>query len=87
MRALGRTSTADYTLREFLLQGNKPNFSEPRRIYHYHFQVIYLLTLLNYNVERAKVEKKINECRLFVGLAGSRRSFGSRLRSQFFARC
>ncbi|XP_074096980.1 tyrosine-protein phosphatase non-receptor type 11 isoform X2 [Cotesia typhae] len=38
VRALARTSTADYTLREFLLQGNKPNFSEPRRIYHYHFQ-------------------------------------------------
>ncbi|XP_063978585.1 tyrosine-protein phosphatase corkscrew isoform X2 [Diachasmimorpha longicaudata] len=35
---LARTSTADYTLREFLLQGNKPNFTEPRRIYHYHFQ-------------------------------------------------
>ncbi|XP_011308810.1 tyrosine-protein phosphatase corkscrew [Fopius arisanus] len=38
VRALARTSTADYTLREFLLQGNKPNFTEPRRIYHYHFQ-------------------------------------------------
>ncbi|KAK0091204.1 hypothetical protein PV326_003588 [Microctonus aethiopoides] len=38
VRALARTSTADYTLREFLLQGNKPNFSEPRKIYHYHFQ-------------------------------------------------
>ncbi|XP_015123569.1 tyrosine-protein phosphatase corkscrew isoform X1 [Diachasma alloeum] len=38
VRALARTSTADYTLREFLLQGNKPNFGEPRRIYHYHFQ-------------------------------------------------
>ncbi|XP_034946354.1 tyrosine-protein phosphatase corkscrew-like isoform X2 [Chelonus insularis] len=38
VRALARTSTADYTLREFLLQGNKPNFSESRRIYHYHFQ-------------------------------------------------
>ncbi|XP_023290602.1 tyrosine-protein phosphatase corkscrew isoform X2 [Orussus abietinus] len=36
--ALGRTSTADYTLREFLLQGSKPIFAEPRRIYHYHFQ-------------------------------------------------
>ncbi|XP_066586257.1 tyrosine-protein phosphatase non-receptor type 11 isoform X2 [Prorops nasuta] len=38
VRALSRTSTADYTLREFLLQGNKANFSESRRIYHYHFQ-------------------------------------------------
>ncbi|XP_043288553.1 tyrosine-protein phosphatase corkscrew-like isoform X2 [Venturia canescens] len=38
VRALGRTSTADYTLREFILQGKKPQFSEPRRIYHYHFQ-------------------------------------------------
>lgn len=38
VRAVSRTSTADYTLREFLLQGTKPNFSESRRIYHYHFQ-------------------------------------------------
>ncbi|XP_011641562.1 tyrosine-protein phosphatase corkscrew isoform X2 [Pogonomyrmex barbatus] len=38
VRAISRTSTADYTLREFLLQGTKPNFSESRRIYHYHFQ-------------------------------------------------
>ncbi|XP_031785909.1 tyrosine-protein phosphatase corkscrew isoform X1 [Nasonia vitripennis] len=38
VRALGRTSTADYTLREFLLQGTKPSVMEPRRIYHYHFQ-------------------------------------------------
>ncbi|XP_043465171.1 tyrosine-protein phosphatase corkscrew-like isoform X1 [Leptopilina heterotoma] len=38
VRALGRNSTADYTLREFLLQGSKPNFSEPRKISHYHFQ-------------------------------------------------
>ncbi|EZA61645.1 tyrosine-protein phosphatase corkscrew isoform X2 [Ooceraea biroi] len=38
VRAVTRTSTADYTLREFLLQGTKPNFSESRRIYHYHFQ-------------------------------------------------
>ncbi|CAK9831814.1 Tyrosine-protein phosphatase non-receptor type 11 [Anthophora retusa] len=38
VRALSRTSTADYTLREFLLHGNKPCFSESRRIYHYHFQ-------------------------------------------------
>ncbi|CAL1682553.1 unnamed protein product [Lasius platythorax] len=38
VRAVSRTSTADYTLREFLLQGSKPNFSESRRIYHYHFQ-------------------------------------------------
>lgn len=37
--ALARSSTADYTLREFLLQGNKPQFSEPRKIYHFHFQV------------------------------------------------
>ncbi|XP_029664914.1 tyrosine-protein phosphatase non-receptor type 11 isoform X1 [Formica exsecta] len=36
--AISQTSTADYTLREFLLQGTKPNFSESRRIYHYHFQ-------------------------------------------------
>ncbi|XP_044007732.1 tyrosine-protein phosphatase corkscrew isoform X2 [Aphidius gifuensis] len=36
--ALARSSTADYTLREFLLQGNKPQFSEPRKIYHFHFQ-------------------------------------------------
>ena len=39
MRALSRTSTADYTLREFLLNGNKSGFTESRRIYHYHFQV------------------------------------------------
>ncbi|XP_011704947.1 PREDICTED: tyrosine-protein phosphatase corkscrew-like, partial [Wasmannia auropunctata] len=38
VRAVSRTSTADYTLREFLLQGTKPEFSESRRIYHYHFQ-------------------------------------------------
>ncbi|KAH0945930.1 hypothetical protein HN011_007928 [Eciton burchellii] len=38
VHAISRTSTADYTLREFLLQGTKPNFSESRRIYHYHFQ-------------------------------------------------
>ncbi|XP_014207915.1 tyrosine-protein phosphatase corkscrew isoform X2 [Copidosoma floridanum] len=38
VRALSRTSTADYTLREFLLQGTRPAFMEPRRIYHYHFQ-------------------------------------------------
>lgn len=38
VRAISRTSTADYTLREFLLQGTKPNFAESRRIYHYHFQ-------------------------------------------------
>ncbi|XP_024943966.1 tyrosine-protein phosphatase corkscrew isoform X2 [Cephus cinctus] len=38
VHALGRTSTADYTLRKFLLQGTKPNFPEPRRIFHYHFQ-------------------------------------------------
>ncbi|XP_029166645.1 tyrosine-protein phosphatase corkscrew isoform X2 [Nylanderia fulva] len=38
VRAVSRTSTADYTLREFLLQGSKSNFSESRRIYHYHFQ-------------------------------------------------
>ncbi|XP_020296324.1 tyrosine-protein phosphatase corkscrew-like isoform X2 [Pseudomyrmex gracilis] len=38
VRAVSRTSTADYTLREFLLQGTKPNFSKSRRIYHYHFQ-------------------------------------------------
>lgn len=44
MRAVSRTSTADYTLREFLLQGSKSNFSESRRIYHYHFQVMYLIT-------------------------------------------
>lgn len=36
--ALARSSTADYTLREFLLQGTKPQFSEPRKIYHFHFQ-------------------------------------------------
>lgn len=39
MRALSRTSTADYTLREFLLHGNRSSFTESRRIYHYHFQV------------------------------------------------
>ncbi|KAG5336734.1 PTN11 phosphatase, partial [Acromyrmex heyeri] len=38
VRAVSRTSTADYTLREFFLQGTKPEFSESRRIYHYHFQ-------------------------------------------------
>ncbi|XP_077260377.1 tyrosine-protein phosphatase non-receptor type 11 isoform X6 [Temnothorax americanus] len=38
VRAVARTSTADYTLREFLLQGTKSEFSESRRIYHYHFQ-------------------------------------------------
>ncbi|KAL0129795.1 hypothetical protein PUN28_001802 [Cardiocondyla obscurior] len=38
VRAVARTSTADYTLREFLLQGTKPEFSESKRIYHYHFQ-------------------------------------------------
>ncbi|XP_014483754.1 PREDICTED: tyrosine-protein phosphatase corkscrew-like isoform X2 [Dinoponera quadriceps] len=38
VRAMSQTSTSDYTLREFLLQGSKPDFSEPRRIYHYHFQ-------------------------------------------------
>lgn len=43
VRALSRTSTADYTLREFLLHGSKPSFAESRRIYHYHFQVSTLL--------------------------------------------
>lgn len=38
VRAMSQTSTSDYTLREFLLQGTKSNFSESRRIYHYHFQ-------------------------------------------------
>lgn len=38
VHALSCTETADYTLREFLLQGNKPNFMVARRIYHYHFQ-------------------------------------------------
>ncbi|OAD62181.1 Tyrosine-protein phosphatase non-receptor type 11 [Eufriesea mexicana] len=38
VRALSRTSTADYTLREFLLHGSKPGFTESRLIYHYHFQ-------------------------------------------------
>ncbi|KAL7291514.1 hypothetical protein TKK_0014773 [Trichogramma kaykai] len=38
VRTLNRTSTADYTLREFLLQGTKPQNRAPRRIYHYHFQ-------------------------------------------------
>ncbi|XP_003489537.1 tyrosine-protein phosphatase corkscrew isoform X1 [Bombus impatiens] len=38
VRALSRTSTADYTLREFLLHGNRSGFTESRRIYHYHFQ-------------------------------------------------
>lgn len=39
VHALGSTKTLDYMLREFLLQGTKPNFTEPRRIFHYHFQV------------------------------------------------
>ncbi|XP_006620553.1 tyrosine-protein phosphatase corkscrew-like isoform X2 [Apis dorsata] len=38
VRALSRTSTADYTLREFLLHGNRLGFADSRRIYHYHFQ-------------------------------------------------
>ncbi|XP_012254485.1 tyrosine-protein phosphatase corkscrew isoform X2 [Athalia rosae] len=38
VRTLGHISTADYTLREFLLWGVKPQHSEPRKIYHYHFQ-------------------------------------------------
>lgn len=38
VHALSCTVTADYTLREFLVQGNKPNFMDARRIYHYHFQ-------------------------------------------------
>ncbi|XP_012232077.1 tyrosine-protein phosphatase non-receptor type 11 isoform X3 [Linepithema humile] len=38
VRAVSQNSTADYTLREFLLQGTKSKFSESRKIYHYHFQ-------------------------------------------------
>ncbi|KAL2749537.1 tyrosine-protein phosphatase corkscrew isoform X1 [Vespula maculifrons] len=40
VHALSCTVTADYTLREFLLQGNKPNFMVARRIFHYHFQFV-----------------------------------------------
>lgn len=49
VNALSCTVTADYTLREFLLQGNKPNFTVARRIFHYHFQVIIFLSTIDYS--------------------------------------
>lgn len=59
MRALSRTSTADYTLREFLLHGNRSGFTESRRIYHYHFQVPVIAIIIYEMLTHIKKKNKL----------------------------
>lgn len=80
VKNLNESSTAHYTLREFLVtKDDGTNAEEDRKVYHYHFQV----HLRQFGV---KLKQPFVQFLCFLGLARSRRPIWSRLCIKFFTR-